>query len=1088
MTESRFESRPDLRISLLGPFDVQIDGSPMPRVRSRKEHWLLALLVLRGGREVRRDWLAETLWPNSRIDQSRAYLRLSLYLLKQALGPQAVRLQSPTVHTLRLDLNGAEVDVIAFDAAIARGDIESLQAALSLYKGPFLEGCTEAWAVNEQRVREHHWLGALEQAAENERARGRLREACCLLQRLIRQDPLRESAHRALMQALADVGDYAAMTTAYRDLRILLQQEVNAGPSPESVALYDALRSRALHTSEIRHASEPGKISAPLEVPWRQEKHGAADKKVPAPDSSRFGVAPFGPLPRPLTPLIGRLDVVQEIAACLQIARLVTLTGTGGVGKTRLALQLAQEWSQTGGVWFVELAALTSPSLLVQTVAAVCQLVEEPGRSLEETLERYLADYPGLLLVLDNCEHLLRGCAGLAGSLLHSCPELRILATSRQGLGIAGETLFPVPTLEAPMAAPAPKKATEVEWLAHLRGYEAIRLYEERARAVMPAFRLTTQNAAAVLEICRHLDGIPLAIELAAAWITVLTPEQMLARLTEHRFDLLVSRRRDPEARHRSLWATLDASSQLLEPDLRQFLGCLSVFRGGWTLEAAEAVCLPPLQAPAIASRGGRALESLALLQERSLIQTTSANGTMRYFLLETVREYASKLLSHAEREAVSQAHASYCLALAEQGAPHLIGPQQVYWLDRLEEEQYNMRAALDWCAHRETETETGFRLCTALWRFWDVRSHHQEGIDWLSLFHSRGESASMALRGRGREAMGLLYAGIQESERACGWSLDALEIYTMLGDSMGIARTLCTLGISETNLTRIESARARFEICLPVLMQSDDAYERGRALSAQGTLEQVTGAFDAARSLLQQSADSYRTCGHLRGVALTLHRLGGIALIHKQLDRARRLFGEALALTRVVQDRTTLPFALFHLGRISILQQDFDAAQIYLNEAVVCSRANHNHVVEGTCLVLLGDIASQEQDVTAACAFYFDALTPYNRPETAGAVAIVGARLASLALYKHQAADALRLQVYASLHVTRLLVQDPPHVFLLFMSLGYLYIDRDAFEAEVAALRRLLPDDFESIRQEAQAMSLSDAVTCIRRLVQQLC
>jgi predicted ATPase/DNA-binding SARP family transcriptional activator len=1083
MSETGSESPSSLRISLMGAFDVRIDGSPMERVRSRKERWLLALLVLRHGREVQRDWLAETLWPDSRLDQSRAYLRLSLYLLKQALGSQAGRLQSPDAHSLRLDLTGAEVDVVAFDAAIARRDAAAMHAAVTLYTGPFLEGCTEAWAVEEQRSREQRWLQALEEVADNQREQGHSGEAISLLRRLIRQDPLRESAQRALMEILADSGDYAAVTTLYRDLRIVLRREVNADPSPESVALYERLRDRSQRARPLPPPAEPAHALLRPEAPPESQADDLPPRETVSASVPVFQEPPL--LPQPLTPLIGRTALAREIAECLQMARLVTLMGPGGTGKTRLALQAAQEWMQTGEVWFIELAALSKPSFLAQTIAAVCHVAEEPGRSGQESLIQRLSGHRGLLLVLDNCEHLLEACAELTSRLLQACPDLHLLTTSRQALGIAGETLFPVPTLEMPDATLPPEGETEAERLSRLRDFPAIRLFEARAQAVTRTFRVTAGNAEAVLEICRYLDGLPLAIELAAAWISVLTPEQMLARLTDRRFDLLVSRRRDQEARHRSLWATLETSSQLLEPELRRFLACLSVFRGGWTLEAAEAVCLPVLSASA--PPGGRALEFLALLQERSLIQTASANGVMRYSLLETVREYAAELLTDTEEAALARAHAACFLALAEQGAPHLVGPEQVRWLDRWEEEQYNLRAVLDWCAQQEAEVETALRLCIASGCFWEIRDHHQEGDIWTTMFLSRDAEMPATLRACAREAAGLFYSGILQSAAARRWSLEALDLYTALGDVQGAARTHCTAAFAEINQMQFDQARTRLEICLPLLEHGEDTYECARALSTLGMLEQYVGAFEKAEALLQRSAENYRMCGHRRGLALTLYRLGGIALVNNRFERARRLFVEASTLSREVKDRITLPFGLFHLGRCCLAQNDLVAAGAYLEEAIAHSRTCRNSVVEATCLVLCADIALREDDDPTAFALYTQAVRIYNRPETEAGTALVASRLAPLALQRGLPIDALRLYAYAFLH--RISIRKPalPQAFLLYMSVGYLSIDQDAYEADLAALRRLLPNDFDTLWEATQALSLDDGAAYVCQLAQQL-
>lgn len=1097
MVGARSKDQHNLRICLLGPFDVQIEGRAMPRFRSRKERLLLALLVLRHGREVRRDWLAETLWPDSRIDQSLAYLRQSLCLLRRAMGSQAGRLQA-TVHWLRLDIDGADVDFVKFDAAIVRGDDASLQVAIGLYTGPLLEGCTETWAVNEQRLREQRWLLALEKLAEIERTHGRFREASALLHRLIRHDPLRESAHRALMLTLADSGDYAAMTTVYRDLRIMLRQEANLDPSPESIALYEQLRIRLQRPRElgavaIQSASQPHPVT-PLSTSSDAAEDDTVDQK--APTAVSYPLPILGPpsaiststllLPRPLTSLIGRREAVHEIIDSLGRTHLLTLTGTGGVGKTRLALQTAQEWSSRGDVWFVELASLSNPTLVPQAVASAFRLTEEVGVSVEDALGRSLAHHAGLL-VLDNCEHLLDAVSGFVSHLLQACSELRILATSRQALGISGEALFAVPTMQTPPLSIAHETSNETDWLSRLNGYEAIQLFSERATAVMPTFRLTAQNAGAVLDVCRALDGIPLAIELAAAWSSVLTPEQMLATITQGRFQLLVSRKRDPDARHRSLWATLDASCQLLEPPLRHFLARTSVFRGGWTLEAAEAVCLPALESGASTVPVKRAFGFLALLQERSLIQTHSSGTTMRYSLLDTVREYASELLTSEDRDGISHAHMACFLALAEEGAPHLIGPQQVKWLDRLEEEQYNIGAALTWCARNSDQSESGLRMCTALWRFWDVRGHHQEGIEWISTFQSRDQTAPAEMRASIQEAIGLLHGGNFDAELSRHWSLEALTIYTEIGDEMGVARTRCTVGISETNLGRAESARVQFLACLPYLERSDNAYELGRAQSGLGMLELYLRIFDKAIPLLHHAADNYRVCGHLRGVAHTLYRLGGIAMVHSQFDRAHNLFLEALSLTREIKDRTTLAFGLFHIGRNSFLQQDFSRARMYLREALDYGRADRSNAVEGTCLLILGDIALNQQDVKAACTNYTNALTAYHRLPTAAGVSLVGSRLIPIMIAQNRATEALCLAAYATCNLVTRRAPDPPDAFMLYMSLGYYNLDPDIFEDYITTLRALLPGKFDAIWTEAQTMTQQDGFYYVRNIAHQL-
>ncbi len=390
-------------------------------------------------------------------------------------------------------------------------------------------------------------------------------------------------------------------------------------------------------------------------------------------------------LPRQLTSFIGRERETAEIKRQFTTTYLLTLTGTGGSGKTRLGLQVAADVIDEfpDGVWWVDLAALADPPLVPQTVASTLSLREQPGRPLIETLLEHLQPRT-LLLVLDNCEHLLFACAQLVDALLRGCPHFKTLVTSREGLGIAGETLYPVPSL----STPDPQRVPPPEQLAH---YEAVQLFTERAMAIQPTFRVTQRNAEAVAQVCRRLDGIPLAVELAAARVKVLPVDQIASRLDDQ-FRLLTGGSRMALPRHQTLRAAMDWSHNLLSDPERTMLRRLSVFAGGWTLEAAEAVCM---------GEGVEATDPLDLmtrLVDKSLVIAEARDGQGRYRLLETVRQYSrDRLLESGEAEVVRKRHRDFFLALGESAETHRGGPNQVMWLDRLEAEHDNLRAALEW-------------------------------------------------------------------------------------------------------------------------------------------------------------------------------------------------------------------------------------------------------------------------------------------------------------------------------------------------------------------------------------------------------
>jgi predicted ATPase/class 3 adenylate cyclase len=435
-------------------------------------------------------------------------------------------------------------------------------------------------------------------------------------------------------------------------------------------------------------------------------------------------------LPRQLTSFIGRDGEMAEIKQLLSKTALLTLTGAGGCGKTRLALQVAadvlEEFEE--GVWLVELAALADSTLVPQTVAAALGVREEPGRPLTETLIDYLRPRQ-VLLLLDNCEHLLSASAQLADTSLRACPRLRVLVTSREGLGIAGETTYRVPSLSLPDLQHLPPVAA-------LSQFEATRLFVDRAAAAVPSFTLNEQNAPSVAEVCYRLDGIPLAIELAAARVKALPVEQITRRLDD-RFRLLTGGSRAALPRQQTLRATIDWSYDLLSEAERMLLRRLSVFAGGWTLEAAEAV------GAGEGINDDEVQELLTTLVEKSLVLYEEQRGEARYRLLETVRQYSrERLLESGEMQVVCSRHASFYLNFAEQAEPELRRSDQVGWLNRLDVEHDNLRAALEWSLLGDNQGEVGLRLAGALWWFWLVRSHFTEGRNWLDAAVSRAVDA----------------------------------------------------------------------------------------------------------------------------------------------------------------------------------------------------------------------------------------------------------------------------------------------------------------------------------------------------------
>ena len=654
--------------------------------------------------------------------------------------------------------------------------------------------------------------------------------------------------------------------------------------------------------------------------PSSDPKEHTQSQIVAFPRSLEEEERPSHNLPLELTSFIGREREIAEVKRLLLLEgkdRLLTLTGPGGCGKTRLALKVAFEVVQEfeDGVWFVELSSLSDPELVPQAVASVLEVREAPGRSLTEVLTEDLKSKK-MLLVLDNCEHVIDACAALADALLRACPELRILATSREALSIAGEATWLVPPLSLPDPEHHPPSVEE------LARYEAVCLFLERAAAVASRFELTERNAPAVAQVCRRLEGMPLAIELAAARARVLSVKQIASRLEES-FRLLATDSRTTLPRQQTLLATIGWSHELLSQEEQALFRRLSVFAGGWTLEAAEAVC----------GREGIAqeevLDLLTQLVVKSLVLVEEQSGVARYRLLETVRQYGTeKLRESGEELEIRRLHASFFLELAEIAEPALVGPEQVAWLDRLEQEHDNLRGALSWSLGGG-DTQIGLRLAGTLWTFWYTHGHLSEGRRWLE--NAISESGSSKSRQRAKALNGAGYIALFQGEYGAAKRSfeEALALYRGFTDKEGIASSLIYLGF------------------VAVLAQLD--------------LESIPALYEEVAGLGPELQER-------RVVANLLLFSGLIALSRGEMERADALHGEALELFRRMRDVLGMGHCLNNLGLGAVIQGDYEKAQRVLQENLRMAQKSDYKLAILYSLFGLGHVAaSREQPARAA-------------------------------------------------------------------------------------------------------------------------
>jgi len=594
-------------------------------------------------------------------------------------------------------------------------------------------------------------------------------------------------------------------------------------------------------------------------------------------------------LPMQPTPFTGREQEVAAVRALLSRGdvRLVTLTGPGGAGKSRLALQTAAELIEefADGVYFVTLAPISDPALVISTIAQTLDVKEASGQLLLASLKGFLRDKQ-LLLVLDNFEQVV-AAAPLLAELLAAAPGVKSFITSRSPLHVSGEREYPVPPLAVPKLPPVPP-------LGRLRQYEGVHLFIERAQAVKPDFIVTNENASAVAEICYRLDGLPLAIELAAARVKLLPPQALLARLSS-RLRLLTGGARDLPARQQTLRGAIAWSEDLLSTDERTLFARLAVFVGGCTLEAVEAIC------NADGSLDGDGLDELhALLNNSLLRQEEQAGGEPRFVMLETIREYALELLvERGEAEMLRQQHAAYYLALAEAAEAKLQDADQDVWLVQLDAEHDNLRAALRRTLERQ-DAETALRLGAALWHFWEIHGHFTEGCRWLEAVLRQSQGTPTAVRAKAFSGAGTMAWRLGDHSQAVRLHQEALALYRELGDQAGIAFALNNIGVQ--------------------------AHDQGD--------------FEQAAAYYAEGLDLARASGNRQTVGYILHNLGEIAQYQRDYARALEFYNESLALSRELGNRWMVAYTQTALARVTHYQGDDDHAAALLCESLVLLQA----------------------------------------------------------------------------------------------------------------------------------------------------
>ncbi len=981
----------------------EIDPVKWQRRRAKS---LIKILALAPEHRLHREQIIDLLWPDLKPQAGANNFHQTLYIARRILETTEAR--APRFLTLEddfLTLAPADSfwsDVEAFEAAVTRAlqshKLADYKLALDLYGGELLpEDRYEDWAHNPREVLRQKFLSLWLGLAELYRAGRNHEQAITAFNQALEIESTDETAHRSLIELYVTMRRRDLALRQYETLRETLRHELDTEPSRETQRLYEQV---------LRGDLEP------------------IDSRSTLPGHN---------LPLQLTSFVGRTREKGEVKRLLTRTRLLTLTGPGGCGKTRLALEVASNLlnEYADGVWLAELAPLTDESLVARAVAAAFGVSELPSQALTETLANYLKPRQ-TLLVLDNCEHLIDACARFADSLLRVCPEFSILATSREPLRISGELTWLVPSLTVP-------DPSHLASSAELLHYEAIQLFNQRASSLKTTFIIGPHNATSIARVCYRLDGMPLAIELAAARVKLLSIEQIESRL-DQRFQLLTSGSRNALTRQQTLRATVDWSFDLLSENERILFRRLSVFAGNFSLDAVEVIC----RVDDLATTG--VVDLLSNLVDKSLVLVEERSGETTYRLLETIREYARERLLHAGEDlVVQQQHAAWYVEWVERANANLWGAAQLIWLDRLENQHDNLRAALAWCLRHDTRS--GLRLAASLWQFWIVHGHLVEARQWLEGMLARAPDRT-ALRANAllslcavgfRAGLNLTFDALAEESQS---------IYQELGDARGRIVVYQFEGARHSVTDDYQRGKFAFELCLAlaeaaglkaeraiathflgVLAQIQGDYPQaqellvkslalfqeladqpgvssvfinviyrdfmqspglvvdeetllllrqvgtraaiGYALANLGILARQQGEFGRAKNLFEESLSQFREIGDRAGIGQVLGQLGNLARDSGEFNQARACLEQSLAIRREIGERRGIGRTLNNLANLAMVQADHKKATMLVNEALSLFREMEDKPGLGATYTLLGNLAMAEGDYDRAAALY---------------------------------------------------------------------------------------------------------------------